>query len=139
MSKAKKSSLFLKKLLFFIFLQSFQFKFKIYALLLLSFRLLCKENAFSDHAEAEATRTEPIFVAPAQRFTSFLSSIWAILQATKWHKINTLESVHFYFLYPSSPHLPDTVRSCLIVLDLEYFVASRQWPFFSQHSPEECT
>lgn len=41
MSKAKKS-LFLKKL-FFIFLQSFQFKFKICALLLLSFRLLCRK------------------------------------------------------------------------------------------------
>ena len=84
--------------------------------------------------QAEATRAEPVFVAPAQKLRSFLSSTWAILQTTKWHEIDTLEYVHFYFVYPCSAHLyeirPAWSMSCLIMLDLEYFVVSRQWPFF---------
>ena len=81
--------------------------------------------------QAEATRDEPVFVAPAQKLRSFLLSIWAILQTTKWHRINTLECIHFYFLYPSSAHLYEIGTSCLmIVLNLEYFATSRQRPFF---------
>ena len=38
--------------------------------------------------QAEATRAEPVFVAPAQKHGSFLLRIWGILQTTKWHEIN---------------------------------------------------
>ena len=75
--------------------------------------------------QAEATRVEAIFVTPAQKLRSFLFSIWAILQTTKWHEINTLECVHFYFLYPCSAYLHEISTSCVIVLDLKYIVASR--------------
>ena len=69
-------------------------------------------------------------LAPAQKLRSLLLSIWAILQTTKWHKINTLEYVHLYFVYPCSSQLHEISMSSLIVLDFEYFVASRKWPFF---------
>ena len=58
--------------------------------------------------QAEATRAEPVFVASARKFRSFLLSIWATLQTTPNDmklEINTLECVHFYFLYLSSAHL----------------------------------
>ena len=80
--------------------------------------------------QAEATIAESVFVSPAQKLKSFLLSIWARLQTTKWHEINTLQCIHFYFLYPCSAYLHEIGTSCLIVLDLEYFVAPRQWPFF---------
>ena len=80
--------------------------------------------------QPEATIAEPVSVAPAQNLRSFLLSIWAILQGIKWHKINTLECIHFYILYPCSAHLHEIGNSCLIMLDLDYFVASRQWPSF---------
>ena len=80
--------------------------------------------------QAEATRAEPVFAVLAQKFRSFLLSMWAILQTTKRHEINTFECVHFYFLYPCSPHLREIGTSCLAVISLEYFVASRQWTFF---------
>ena len=74
----------------------------------------------------EATRAEPVFVATVQKRRSFLLSIWAVLHTTKWHEINTLECVHIYFLCPCSVHLHEIGSSCLIVLNLEYFVTSRQ-------------
>ena len=82
--------------------------------------------------QAETTKAEPVFVVTAQKFRTFLLSIWATLQTTPNDmklEINTLECVHFYFLYPCSAHLHEIGTSCLIVLDLEYFLASRQWPF----------
>ena len=80
--------------------------------------------------QAETARAKPIFFELARKFRSFLSSIWAILQTTKWHEINTLECVHFYVLYPCSTHLHEIGTRCLIMLDLKHFVAFRQWPFF---------
>ena len=83
--------------------------------------------------QAEATRVEPVFAAVAHKFRSFLLSIRATLQTTPNDmklQIDTLECVHFYFLYPCSAHLLETGTSWLIVLNLEYFVAFRQWPFF---------
>ena len=80
--------------------------------------------------QPEATRAEPIFVAPAQKLRPFLLSIEAILQPTRWHEIKTLECVQFYFLYPRFAYLDEIGTSCLIVLNLEYFVVSRQRPFF---------
>ena len=80
--------------------------------------------------QAEATKAEPVFVAPPQKLISFLLSFWAILETTKWCKIKTLECIYFYSLYPCSPRLHEIGTSCLIVLDSECFVASRQWPFF---------
>ena len=79
--------------------------------------------------QAEATRAEPVFVAPAQKCTSFLLSIWTILQTIKWLKINTFSCVHFYSLYPCSAHLHEISASGLIVLDLEYFVAGANYHF----------
>ena len=82
--------------------------------------------------QAETTKAEPVFVVTAQKFRTFLLSIWATLQTTPNDmklEINTLECIRFYFLYPCSAHLHETGASCLIVLDLEYFLASRQWPF----------
>ena len=48
---------------------------------------------------AEATEANLVFVAPAQKFRSFLLSFWATLQTTHDMKlqINTHECVHFYF------------------------------------------
>ena len=66
-------------------------------------------------------------VAPVQKLRSSSLSIWAI-QTSKWYEINTLEWVHFYFIYPYYAHLQEIGTTD--VLDLEYFVASRQWAFF---------
>ena len=72
------------------------------------------------------------FCCTSSDLRSFLLGIWGILQTTKWQEINTFEWVHFYFLYPRSAHLHETGTGSLIVINLEYFVASRQWPFFFQ-------
>ena len=82
--------------------------------------------------QATAIRAEPVFVAPAQKLRSFLLSIWAILQTSTWHKINILKCIYFYFFYTCSVYLQKIGTSCLILLNLEYFVASRQWLFFFQ-------
>ena len=109
---------------------SFSLKLIICAMLLFSFRLLCIRNAFSKHAVSWSNKAESVFVAPAQKRRSSVYSIWDILQTTKWHKINTLECVHFFFVYPCSARLHDLGLRLLIVLDLKYFVAPRQRTFF---------
>ena len=81
--------------------------------------------------QTEATRAN-LTCCTSPDLRSFLLGIWGILQTTKWHEINTFEWVHFYFLYPWSAHLHETGTGSLIVINLEYFVASRQWPFFFQ-------
>ena len=81
--------------------------------------------------QTEATRAN-LICCTSPDLRSFLLGIWGILQTTKWHEINTFEWVHFYFLYPWSAHLHETGTGSLIVINLEYFVASRQWPFFFQ-------
>ena len=83
--------------------------------------------------QVEATKVEPVYVAPAQKFRSFLLSIWTTIQTTPNDiklEINILECFLFYFLYLCSAYVPEVVTICLIVLDLEYFVASRQRHFF---------
>ena len=59
--------------------------------------------------QAEAARAEPVFVAPAQKFRSFLWSTWSIIETTKWHEINILACIHFYFLYPFSDWLSSKI------------------------------
>ena len=46
-----------------------------------------------------------VCVASAQKLWSLLLSIWAIVQSTKLHKINTLEYMYFYFLYLCVQHI----------------------------------
>ena len=98
----------------------------------LTFRMLCVKKPFNEQSQAEATRAEPDFVAPAKWFRSFLLSIWATLQTTPNDmklEINRLECVHFYFLYLFCTSTWNGY-GCLIVLDLEYFVFSGHWPLF---------
>ena len=80
--------------------------------------------------QAEAAKAEPVFVAQAQKLRSFLLTIWAIFQSTKLNEISTLECVHYYFFCLCSAHLHEIGMSCLLGLYLEYFDATRQWPFF---------
>ena len=109
---------------------SLKLKLKICALLLTSFRLLCGKNAFRKRAARWSNKSSASYCCTRSETKIFLITIWAILQTNKWHEINTVECVYFYFLYPCTAHLHEIGASCFTVLNLEYFAASRRWIFF---------
>ena len=88
------------------------------------------KNAFSKHAVSWSNKSWATFCCTSSEVYIFLIKYLSYFpNYPKWHEFNTLECIHFYFLYPCSAHLHEIGTSCLIVLDLEYFLASRQWPF----------
>ena len=91
-------------------------------LLLTFFRLLRLKIAFSEHsARAEATRTERDFATPAEKLRSFSELFFKLPNDIKLTHIR----IHSLLL-PLALHICMRYRSCFNVLDLEYFVASRQ-------------